>query len=180
MKKKWIFFALVPLFSYAVAEEEWLSETTFPREMEKSEPKNKEISLSRREPRAPSRSRRSESSIYKKKSYASSDTYDEEEREEGKRESRWAAFLERLTLQKEGKKGLNIVTNRKRNLSLSEEDEAVEEEEVQEKPSSKYHYRAREKISAETDRRDREMTIKRKAEVYKKNQRRVQKEMDED
>lgn len=175
MKNKWIFFALVPLFSYAAVEEEWLSETTFPKEVERSEQKGKEISASSRGARAYSRSKRSEPA-YRKKSLTSDEMQDEEDTGE----SRWTAFLERLTLKKAPKKGLNIVTNRKHNLSMSEEDDALEEEkeEEQERPAVKHHYKAREKISAESDRREREMSVKRKSELSKKNSRRQQREMD--
>jgi hypothetical protein len=174
MKNKWIFFALVPLFSYAAVEEEWLSETTFPKEVEASEQKTREISASRQGARTYSRSKRSEPA-YRKKSFTSDEMHDEDTGE-----SRWTAFLERLTLKKAPKKGLNIVTNRKHNLSLSEEDDALEEEreEEQERPAVKHHYKAREKISAESDRREREMSVKRKSELSRKNSRRLQRDMD--
>ena len=42
MKNKWIFFALAPLFSFAAIQEEWLSETTIPSEIQEDQLKNKE------------------------------------------------------------------------------------------------------------------------------------------
>jgi hypothetical protein len=108
------------------------------------------------------------------------------------KESQWSGFLDRLTLKKEQKK-LNIVTNRKsKQYPYSSEEQtspdALAQEEQEKIPTAakersskesdplKYHYRAREKISAESDKRTEEMALKRKSELLKKNNRRIQKE----
>ncbi len=203
MKNKWIFFALAPLFSFAAVEEEWLSETTFPSEIQENHLKNKEISAQEESPRVSrARQRREQreaqynrSDIARKekdkKKHSLSPPQSEPE-SLGQKESQWSAFLERLTLKKE-QKNLNIVTNRKsRQYPYTSEEQtqpdALAQEEQEKIPAAakkrtskesdplKYHYKAREKISAESDKRTEEMVLKRKSELLKKNNRRIQKE----
>src|SRR5277367_6701367 len=95
MKKKWMFFALAPLFLFAEVQEEWLSETTFPVELREEHLKSKRKS-SQKEPSASERY----NPLYRAAP----------EKPQKQEESRWAGFLE--SLRKRGG-DLNIVTNRK-------------------------------------------------------------------
>jgi hypothetical protein len=114
MRTKWMFLALAPLFSFAAVQEEWLSESTFPEELQENELRNEEISA-REDTRHTFRSdRRREHRRAPRKA----------EVVEENQGTRWKAFLERLTLKKE-QGSLNIVTNRK---SRDVESDAIAEE----------------------------------------------------
>lgn len=130
MKKKWIFFALAPLFSFAEVQEEWLSETTFPVELREDLKSKRNSSQGRPNP------------LYRAAP----------EKPQKQEESRWTGFLERLR-----KKGddLNIVTNRKpRQNAFSKQEELEEEVVVQEEAPKKERQRPRERDEAFKKRRE--------------------------
>jgi hypothetical protein len=215
MKKSWIFFALVPLCSYAAIQEEWLLESYAPLELLQEKPlekRNSEISDQTSAPVRKTKQYRSE----KIGQYRKSDSalQDKNSRRVSRRAQRkhpidersqdavLSSHLEPSTPKEQSKKsknGLRIETNRKpeNHAYLTQEntaaDSLVEEEEerapiensVQKSaPASKeknnpkqYRYKARERISAETDKYNEKMTIKRKNASAIKNSRQAEKEV---
>lgn len=195
MKQKWIYFVLAPLFSYAGVQEEWLSETTFPVEFiqEKSQ-NNKETSYREDLPTLSSTQRsrvNRRSPQEKKRTQLDSKEANDVAHTSSLKESQWAGFLERLTLKKVPIKspgGLNIVTNRKSktylNLDENKREELVEKEDDREIPSEKafskkreYRYTARDKIQEGRNKREQEISMKKKNALAKKNAARARKEI---
>jgi hypothetical protein len=144
MKKKWIFFALAPLFLFAEVQEEWLSETTFPVELRDENLKSKRNSSQARP-----------NPLYRAA----------QEKPQKQEESHWTGFLDRLR-----KRGgdLSIVTNRKLRQNAFSKDEELEEElVVQEEAPKKEALKERQKP------RERDEAFKKRRELLRKNNRRI-------